>query len=428
MKKTEKRNSWIDRIKSNWIQTIQKIVRSEFLDVWEKVEKQVKKQQSQEEAWYRSLQMQIDSRLEEIIGTQNKCMGVLDSIRNNSLVEVPLQSDAEEPQNRKDPQNIHSGVICQEGQQSLGPLVQELSDSFARFYDYYLKRESDLQNCLDYAQEKNEFIIHRLNELELSIFSILSYSQSHSVSEEMIRNTAVYRYYQELHSLTEPQVLASESNFVRVGRSSDGGYVMALPISEAKIAYSIGICDDVSWDMDMVRKGYEVYQYDHTIEMLPQENPHFHWQRYGVGKEDGDCIKTLATMLQENGHSLKNGLVLKMDIEGDEWDVLSSCTEEILQQFDQIVLEIHGLTRFTQKEKMIEELRLLNNTHAVVHIHGNNVGSIAYCGDLVTPDLLEVTYINRRKYRLGGKNDQIFFDGLDYPNRLDKPEIIINKW
>ena len=46
---------------------------------------------------------------------------------------------------------------------------------------------------------------------------------------------------------------------------ADGGYLMYLPMSENKTAYSIGINDDVSWDDAAADMGYEVFMYDHTI-------------------------------------------------------------------------------------------------------------------------------------------------------------------
>ena len=43
-------------------------------------------------------------------------------------------------------------------------------------------------------------------------------------------------------------------DYVRVGRDSDGGYVMVNDFKNIKNAYSCGINDDISWDLDFVDK------------------------------------------------------------------------------------------------------------------------------------------------------------------------------
>ena len=46
-------------------------------------------------------------------------------------------------------------------------------------------------------------------------------------------------------------------NFVRVGRPNDGGYILVdnFNVSSGRhIAYSFGINDDVSWDLDMAQR------------------------------------------------------------------------------------------------------------------------------------------------------------------------------
>jgi hypothetical protein len=56
---------------------------------------------------------------------------------------------------------------------------------------------------------------------------------------------------------------------VRLGRFFDGGYVMLDAFDGVLAAYSLGINDDVSWDLDMAARGVPVFQYDHTIEAPP---------------------------------------------------------------------------------------------------------------------------------------------------------------
>ena len=216
--------------------------------------------------------------------------------------------------------------------------------------------------------------------------------------------------------------------FCRVGRDHDGGYVMQKPFSVNKIAYSIGISQDVSWDLDMAADGYQVYQYDHTIKGLPEENAAFHWKKIGItGEEETPELKNLTTLLRDNGHADASGMVLKIDVEGYEWNVFAGLTEKTLLQFDQIVAELHNMTAEEDRELKIRALENLSKTHKAVHIHANNFGAVDYCGDLIMPDTLEVTWVRKDLC-----SDTRFMGVLPRPvdRRCDAltPEIILGHW
>jgi hypothetical protein len=67
---------------------------------------------------------------------------------------------------------------------------------------------------------------------------------------------------------------------------ADGGYVMLSSFKENGIAYSFGISNDVTWDNIMAELGYNIWQYDHTINALPYERKEFHWFKEGISGED----------------------------------------------------------------------------------------------------------------------------------------------
>ena len=69
----------------------------------------------------------------------------------------------------------------------------------------------------------------------------------------------------------------------RIGRDFDGGYVMLDDFAGVEATYSFGIAQETSWDCGIADLGIDVFQYDHTIEALPEENPRFHWLRSGIG-------------------------------------------------------------------------------------------------------------------------------------------------
>ena len=101
------------------------------------------------------------------------------------------------------------------------------------------------------------------------------------------------------------------------------------------IDYNLGINDDVSWDLEMAKASCRLYQYDHTIKALPMDHPNFHWSRNGIasGSSPDGMFKSNGDLIRANGHDQRRDLILKMDIEGFEWDVLQELPRESLMQF-----------------------------------------------------------------------------------------------
>ena len=143
--------------------------------------------------------------------------------------------------------------------------------------------------------------------------SILSYCENKALIEQGIKmnDLPMYQYCNKLHELTNIRKL-TDAGKIRVGRNGDGGYVMADVLSEEKIAYSIGIGGDVSWDRQMAEAGYDVYMYDHTIRKCPEENSRFHWKKIGIGggvAKDQDIREHTQSEwpFEYAGHGIENG-------------------------------------------------------------------------------------------------------------------------
>ncbi len=247
--------------------------------------------------------------------------------------------------------------------------------------------------------------------------------------KESAKHYYMYEYIQRMRRLLQVMDV-SQGEYCRIGRQHDGGYTMLDDFQQCRVAYSIGICDDVSWDKDMANLGLDIYMYDHTIEGLPEENEHFHWSKIGLAgiyRQEMPQLRTLPMLLAENGHSETQDMVLKMDIEGAEWEVLANMDPAILQQFSQIAFEFHGLNSLAQEGIITAALEKLNSVHQLVHVHGNNWEGYKMVDGLVLPDALECTYLNKAKYEF--KPSTAFFPReIDQVNNPWKPEIVLGKW
>ncbi|AUN95708.1 class I SAM-dependent methyltransferase [Pseudazoarcus pumilus] len=234
-----------------------------------------------------------------------------------------------------------------------------------------------------------------------------------------------------LMHLLKPEALV-DGDYVRLGRDHDGGYVMAADLLNGGVAYSFGIADDVSWDADMAERGYEVFQYDHTIERLPDSHERFHFEAVGIcpSGRDGGRLRSLYALLERNGHAARRDLVLKIDVEGAEWEVFAAMPAESLRCFAQIVVELHWLDRAGDAAFFAtahEALSRLRREFVPVHVHGNNYGGLRVLGGVCIAPVLEVTYVRRDLARTK-PDDRCFPTPLDQPNHPDRPDLWLGRF
>ena len=225
-------------------------------------------------------------------------------------------------------------------------------------------------------------------------------------------------------------VLGKGNGFLRVGQLNDGGYVMWDDFDGVRVAYSVGIERDVSWDIDMAKRGIQVYQYDHTIDSPPEICSNFHFSKKGltgIWRSEHPEMETLPRLIAQNGHSRERNMVLKMDIEGSERSVLREIDINTLRQFSQIVIEFHDLCNSKFENDLIFGLDKLNATHQLVYVHGNNHRTVAVRGGKVLPDVLETTYLRRDDYQFKSSS-QCFPTSLDFPNAKGKADILLGYW
>lgn len=211
---------------------------------------------------------------------------------------------------------------------------------------------------------------------------------------------------------------------IRIGKNVDGGYILLDDLQNVKIAYSIGISNEVSFDQALADKNIDIFMYDHTISNLPYNNPKFHWQKIGLSgkKTISNNMKMLNELIEENGHSNEKNMILKMDIESSEWDVFQDISSNILKQFKFIIGEFH----FNNENKYIqlEILKKLKMTHQIFHLHCNNCLNdiIFFEGYYICP-LLEISFIQKEGFNFSKLNTSFPIKGLDYKNCDKKEEL-----
>lgn len=268
-----------------------------------------------------------------------------------------------------------------------------------------------------------------VSELRQQLAMVNSFLKYSVIDLQSVKKSETYKLCARLVSLLSP-LDVMEGEYIRVGRDFDGGYVMLNNFNNENVdaAYSFGISDDTSWDEAIARREIDVFMFDHTIEKLPTHHPRFHYRRLGVtGHKKTEDLRTLGELLRENNHSECEHLLMKMDVEGCEWDVFDEASSVVVGQFSQIVLELHGLSPSVPDQDyalIVRVLEKINKTHQCVHVHANACRPSVWIGDIVLPELLEVTYVRRTDVKNKLRpNTRRFPTELDMPTFQGMPDV-----
>ena len=223
-----------------------------------------------------------------------------------------------------------------------------------------------------------------------------------------------------LVSCMKPQSVVGHEK-IRIGKDGDGGYVMLNDFGSVSGAYSLGIADEVSWDLEMAKRGIRVEQFDYSIDRSPVENPLFVFSK--------KKIETTKDILREP----QKGRILKIDIEGSEWNFFEQASVEEMKSFVQIVGEFHYFSLYYKPDwqaKALRALQKLSQTHQLIHIHGNNGGEVFWADHQPFPDLIELSFVLRSEYQFQEAKES-FPGSHDSPNLPAKADIALDpilKW
>ena len=116
--------------------------------------------------------------------------------------------------------------------------------------------------------------------------------------------------------------------------------------------------------------------------------------------------------------SQKNNIVLKIDIEGTEYDIIN----KILfyeKQVDQLVMEYHDT--HLRKNEFFENIKKIQNYFYISHLHANNYRSYNPDG---FPINIEITFLNKKFLNNSHKKNYKYpINDLDHPNNPKEKDL-----
>lgn len=249
--------------------------------------------------------------------------------------------------------------------------------------------------------------------------------------------------YKEIKKLLVPYMHEGVKK-VKVGKG-DGGYVVNLTHCATVLSYGIGSDPEgVSFETSMLDFGCRVDMYDGSIEEFPLDLKEFG----GISNFYSEYLtpynfKDHVEKIKKDSYCLEPfNAVLKMDIEGHEYDWLTDENLQILaNNFGQFTVEVHSLIEEIPEdwkvepqllaakknpEKVIKFFEKLNSQFDLWHIHANN-----HAPRYVDfPDSLELTYLNSNIYtdNCGVDYSNYPIKGLDEPNFEGREDYILDWW
>ena len=243
------------------------------------------------------------------------------------------------------------------------------------------------------------------------------------------------------------------SNLVRLGRKFDGGYVIdKRVIAKTKAIITCGLEAEWSFEKEFQKynKQCKIIAFDHTVNkkfwitrflkdflnLLLLKKIKF-YQIFDVfkyieyliffsGKND-HYLKKIVSKKQNNNQITiteaigdNKDIVLKIDIEGDEYKVLTDVNKN-LDKLNLVIIEFHELKKnFNKIKNFIKRTKLKN-----IHLNANNYGMVDING---IPQVIEMTFINPKKFKI--RNSKVKrnypIKGLDFKNRKRGPDIKVS--
>jgi hypothetical protein len=282
-----------------------------------------------------------------------------------------------------------------------------INDLLSRVLGIRIVRARTMQRILDRLKNMQEALQRQRIELQ-KISTKFAYLPNTLSSIDRIR---------QIGALVNPKTARGVKK-VRVGGANDGGYVCLNEFQDIVAALSLGIEDNVSWDFDIAERNIPVFQYDHTISSPPCYHKNFAFYRSKISTVEGDNVESINSIIRKNSFSLPSSVIGKIDIEGDEWDVLLSASDASLQVFSQLICEFHWFDKIIEDqffERMIQVLHKLNKVFQVVHVHANNYAPLLVVGNHLFPNVVEITFANRQRFEFE-EADEVFPGRLDAPN------------
>jgi len=233
---------------------------------------------------------------------------------------------------------------------------------------------------------------------------------------------------QVLKSLNNLLPYETEYKLIRLGEDGDGGYLIPDDLSGIEYCYSCGVGHVTQFEKQLYEK-YSIKSKMIDPNELPNEIfPHesVYYKKFLDFTESGQSMH-INDFIQNDS---KEDAILKLDIEGDEYQNLISLENNKFEKIRILIIEFHNLRDLRSKffMKIFNKIfQKLNKYFVVCHLHPNNTSGIKYVRNIPIPDMVEVTLINKKRLNSFSKKYAQIPNPLDKRTSKNNKEIYIDK-
>lgn len=224
---------------------------------------------------------------------------------------------------------------------------------------------------------------------------------------------------------------SAQVELVRIGRRSDGGYLLPNDLAGIKYCFSPGVDTTADFEEYLAANyGIRSFLADASVDQAPVDNPLFEFDKKFLGAQTRQEYMTLSSWIENKvGLDTSDDLILQMDIEGSEFDVLIETPLDVLRRFRVMAIEFHNMDRIFNKTTLPLMNALFQKVHSafsVVHLHANNCCGLTTCGAISVPRVFEITYLrNDRVAAFGDPKPLVLPHPLDRKNLAHKPDVVM---
>ena len=202
----------------------------------------------------------------------------------------------------------------------------------------------------------------------------------------------------------------------RYGKDNDGGYIIADGM-DYDCFLSCGIGNDLSFELMFayLNPVKEAHAFDGSDMFMEESETGIQYHRLNIKMHNSETSTNLHEYLSKH-----KDVFIKMDIEGYEREWLASLPDNLIANIKQLVIEFHGL------DPCLPFIESLNNTHALVHLHGNNFGGVVERNGNIYPNVFECTFVRLKDCLKYDRYHGPLPREIDQPNKPSEPDIDLN--
>ena len=224
--------------------------------------------------------------------------------------------------------------------------------------------------------------------------------------------------------------IKADKGLIRIGPNGDGGYLLPDDLDGINACFSAGIGFTSLFELDLARSGLKIFLADKSVDGPAENHELFTFTKSFIGARSNKDFIRLDDWVSKSGLDEQSELILKMDIEGAEYETFISVTSQLLKRFRIIIVEFHGLHNLWNKPYFslasVAFNRILEN-HKCVHIHPNNVGAYSEKDGIAIAEIMEFTFIRKDRIH-NAEFEHEFPNVLDYDNSVNRPVVLPSNW